>query len=71
MKTRFRIKVGDTIKAQLFTANGNTLLTTIYDSGYSRISQVYSALLQKCSNPPKGAKYSVYVEDNNTYWSNR
>lgn len=66
---RFRIKEGDTIKAHLLTKQGK-LLTTIYDSGYTRLSQVYAALLSKCCNPPKGTKYTVINTENNTYWSN-
>lgn len=70
MKTIFRISQNDTIKAYLYSESGK-LLTTIYDSGYTRIHQVYTALLQKCCNPPRNTKLSITNEDKQTYWTNR
>lgn len=70
MATKFRITQGSTIKAKLFDSEGN-LLTTIYDSGYTRLDQVQSALLSKCCNPPKRTYFSVLNEDQDTYWDNR
>lgn len=69
MATRFRISSNDTVTAQLFNKNGK-LLTQIYDSGFTRISQVKSALLTKCCNPPRETKFSILNEDKQTYWSN-
>lgn len=70
MATRFRITESTTIKASLYNSEGK-LLTTIYDSGYTRLSQVESALLSKCCNPPRETSFSILNEDQNTYWSNR
>lgn len=67
---RFRIAQNDTITANLYSPSGK-LLTTIYDSGYTRISQVESALLRKCCNPPRGTNFSIKNEDKGTYWTNR
>ena len=66
----FRIAESDTITASLYNASGR-LLTTIYDSGYTTIKQVESALLRKCCHPPKNTQFSIKNEDKDTYWSNR
>lgn len=65
---RFRIKKTDTLKMHLYSSSGK-LLTSIYDSGYTRLSQCYDALMRKCCNPPRNTTYSVYNEENDTYWS--
>lgn len=69
MKNRFRITEKTTVKLSLYTKNGE-LLTTIYNDGYSNLKQCHNALLSKCCNPPKNTKFSVYNEDNDTYWNN-
>ena len=47
MTKRFRIKEGDTIKAQAVSPHSGKLLSSIYDSGYSRIKQVEKMLISK------------------------
>ncbi|MDA3614743.1 hypothetical protein [Polluticaenibacter yanchengensis] len=67
-KTTFRMKESDTIKAMLYNRSGK-LLTSIYDSGFSRIEQVRSALKSKCCHPPKGTKISILNQTKDQYWS--
>jgi len=49
MKTRFRIKANDTIKASCNNKETGKFLSSIYDSGFTTIGQVESALLRKIS----------------------
>lgn len=70
MKTKFRISAKDTITAYLYSESGK-LLTIICDSGYTRISQVESALMRKCCHPPRNTRFSITNEDKGTYWTNR
>lgn len=67
-KTRFRVKANDCLKLQLLDKEGK-LLTTIYDSGFTTLNQCKNALLNKCCNPPKNTTFSVYNQENDTYWS--
>lgn len=69
MKTRFRIKANDSLKLQLLNKEGK-LLTTIYDSGFTKLSQCKEALLNKCCNPPRKTFFSIYNEEKDKYWSN-
>jgi len=69
-QTRFRITYNDDIKAYLLDKQGN-LLTSIYDSGYTRISQVKQALLNKCCNPPKGVDITISNVEKYTYYTTR
>lgn len=73
MKTPFRISQNDTVKAMIFNSN-DKLVGQIYDSGFTTIDQVKSALKQKLNDYDKSSKrytYSITNEDKNTYWSNR
>lgn len=45
-KRPFRIKESDTVRAHVLNMEG-TILATIYDSGFTTIKQVQSALLRK------------------------
>lgn len=62
MKTKFRISKNDTIKA---TASGqNGLLSTVYDSGFTTISQVVSRLISKIPYySGKSIEISIYNEN--------
>lgn len=66
---RFRIKKSDEIKAYLFTKEGN-LITSVYDSGFSRLDVVYQTLLNKTCNPPKKTKFRVHNITTDECWSN-
>ena len=44
---RFRIKENDTISASAFNSESGKLLASLYDSGFTTIGQVESALLRK------------------------
>lgn len=68
--SRFRLSAKRAIKATLVNEEGK-LLTSIYDSGFSALWQVESALLSKCTNPPRKTYFCVYDEETDTYWSNR
>jgi hypothetical protein len=67
---RFRITSETTIKATLFNSDGK-LIAQLYDSGYTRIDQVKSALLSKCCYLPKNVSFGIHDVDNDRYWSNR
>lgn len=69
MKTRFRVNRNDTVRIKLVDKEGK-LLTSLYDSGFTTIKQCYNAVLSKCCNPPKNTKFSIYNEDQNTYYLN-
>lgn len=45
--TNFRIKNNDTVYATVCNAESGKLLASIYDSGFTTIGQVESALLRK------------------------
>ena len=62
MKTKFRISKNDTIKA---TASGqNGLLLTVYDSGFTTISQVVGKLISKIPYySGKSIEISIYNEN--------
>lgn len=47
MTRRFRIKEGDTINAYAVSPHSGKILSSIYDSGYSRIKQVEKMLISK------------------------
>ena len=57
MKTRFRISKTDTIKGTL-TINGK-LVSSCYDSGFTRISDVVAYMTPKMSDYDKG-RHGVY-----------
>lgn len=72
MKTKFRISANDTVKAQIFNSD-DKLIASLYDSGFTTISQIKSSLLGKVNDYNKRGKftYSIVNEDKETYWSNR
>lgn len=60
MKTRFRIKENDTIKASCSNKETGKFLSSVYDSGFTTISQVESALIRKV--PHTSAKnIDIYI----------
>lgn len=71
MKTkRFKLSKNDDIKATLFNKDGK-LLSSVYDSGFSSLSQIKSALLSKIPNPPRETYFSVVCYESDKFWSNR
>jgi hypothetical protein len=58
---RFRIRQLDTIKATLVSENGK-LLSSVYDSGFSSISEVKSRLISKVPYY-SGRVYSVCISN--------
>lgn len=44
---RFRIKQNDTINASVFNSESGKMLASLYDSGFTTIRQIESALLRK------------------------
>lgn len=65
--TNFRIKERDTVTAKATSESGK-LLATLYDGGFTRKSQVVSALLSKI--PYYSGKFievSILNEDTETY----
>lgn len=72
MKTIFRIGQHDTVIACLFNSNYK-VIATIYDSGFTTIGQVKSALLIKVNDYDKKGSYNYSIVNKNkgTYWTNR
>lgn len=64
---RFRIVYNDTIKAYLYNSKGK-LLTTIYDSGFTKIKEVEYPLLKKVPYfSGKRLEVSILNEDKGTH----
>ena len=64
MKTRVRIREKDTVKAYL--TKGGKLIASLYDSGFTTVSQVIATLDNKVSDYNKGKGelyYSILNED--------
>lgn len=66
-KMRFRIAYKDTVRAYLYNSKGK-LLTTIYDSGFTKIKQVEYSLLKKVPfYSGKRLEVSILNEDKGTH----
>ena len=62
-KTRFRISKNDTVKAFMSDSNGK-LLSSLYDSQFTTISEVVSVLMGKVAHiPTKRVNITIYNED--------
>lgn len=69
MKTRFRVKQNDTVKAYASNTEGK-LLASLYDSGFTRKSQIDNRLINKIPHySGKKIQISISNEDTNTYTS--
>lgn len=67
MKTIFRIKESDTVRANALNKDGR-ILATIYNSGFRTIAQVENALLNKIPYfSGKKVEISIFNIDKDTY----
>ena len=65
-QTRFRISKNDTIKATISDSNGK-LLSSLYDSQFTTISEVVSALIGKVAHTStKMVNITIFNEDKDT-----
>ena len=66
MKTRFRISKNDTVKATMSNNNG-MLLASLYDSQFTTISEVVSALVRKVQHTStRKVNITIWNQDKDT-----